>query len=381
MMNVMLGKLLLVVLFFGQNNENSPYKNIDDYLNFYKKLYTCNDAFPKEDENAKVLREEFLRKDKDRNCFLSKKELGIFELGFNEMDENQDTRISLHEFIFEKGLRDGLDQNKDGLISHREWGILEQLLPEAMTFFKIMDFDMDENISFYEYDILKTAESLNNDDALSSFQAELASLYQTLLKPSFENLKKYDQDADGNIHIEEYLMKGSDLVALVFKGIIDAIGPKPFEVASREILPILIALDKNGDNKIDSHEYSDFAKRWSLGRNKLPEEAMFILFDSDYSKSLEWFEVGDIDGFPFFFETMDTNGNFKLEFSEIQSTFMDFSRYNRFKEGKMIFDFKKIDVNNDGELTLIESGLSLENFQKIDVNNDGGISPGEAYAK
>ena len=146
-------------------------------------------------------------------------------------------------------------------------------------------------------------------------------------------------------------------------------------------MPILIALDKNGDNKIDSHEYSDFAKRWSLGKNKLPEEAMFILFDSDYSKSLEWFEVGDIDGFPFFFETMDTNGNFKLEFSEIQSTFMDFSRYNRFKEGKMIFDFKKIDVNNDGKLTLIESGLSLENFQKIDVNNDGGISPGETYAK
>ena len=377
----MFGKLLLALLFFSQNNEITPYQNVHNYLDFYKRLYTCNDDFPKEDENAKVLREEFLRKDKDKNCFLSKKELGIFELGFNEMDENQDTRISLHEFIFEKGLRDVLDQNKDGLISHREWGILEQLLPEAMTFFEIMDFDMDENISFYEYDIFKTAESLNNVDALSSFQAELASLYQTLLKPSFANLKKYDQDADGKIHIEEYLMKGSDLVALVFKGVIDAIGPKPFEVASREILPILIALDKNGDNEIDGHEYSDFAKRWSLGRNKLPEEAMFILFDSDYSKSLEWFEVGDIDGFPFFFETMDTNRNFKLEFNEIQSTFMDFSRYNRFKEGKMIFDFKKIDVDNDGELTLIESGLSLENFQKIDMNNDGGISPGETYAK
>ena len=140
-------------------------------------------------------------------------------------------------------------------------------------------------------------------------------------------------------------------------------------------------MDKNGDNEIDNPEYADFAKRFSLGRNKLPEEAVFVLFDSDYSKNLDWFEVGDIDPFPLFFETMDINENFKLEFSEIQDPFMDFSRYNRFQEGKLIFDFQKIDVNNDGRLTLTESGLSLGNFQKIDVNNDAFISPGEAYAK
>tara|TARA_B100000029_G_scaffold504263_1_gene582779 strand:+ start:631 stop:1728 length:1098 start_codon:yes stop_codon:yes gene_type:complete len=364
-----------------QETGSYEYQNIDNYLSFYKKLYNCNDDFPKEDENAKILREEFLRKDKDKNCFLSKKELGIFELGFNEMDESQDSQISLHEFIFEKGLRNGLDQNKDGLISSQEWGILEQFLPKAMTFFEIIDFDMDENISFYEYDISKTAESLNNDDALSSFHAEIASLYPTLIKPTFENLKKHDKNSDGKIQIEEYLMRGSGLVVLFFKEMIDQMGTKPFQNPSKELLPILIALDKDGDNEIDISEYKDFAKRFCLGSNKLPEESLFILFDSDYSNNLDWFEVGALEGFPFIFETMDTNGNFKLEFGEVQDHFMDFSRYQRFQDGKLIFDFKKIDVNNDGELTLIESGLSLANFQKIDVNNDGGISPGEAYVK
>ena len=60
---------------------------------------------------------------------------------------------------------------------------------------------------------------------------------------------------------------------------------------------------------------------------------------------------------------------------------MDFARYEKFKEGKLIFYFAKMDEDNNNNITLIESGLSLENFKKIDTNNDMSLSRGEIYGK
>ena len=290
------------------------------------------------------------------------------------------TRLNLDTAKLEV-IIDWLDEDQNGLISYKEWKIVEQFLPEAMMMFAILDFDMDDNISFYEYDINKTAEYLQVEDAIGFFHADLMSLYPTFTNPSKRNLEAHDQNMDGKIQIEEYVMKGSGLITLVFMDMIKSMGPEPFETTSAEMLPILIALDKNGDNKITNNEYSDFAKRLCLGANKLPEESFFILFDSDYSQTLDLFEVGDLEGFLYIFETMDLNQNFELEFNEIQDLLMGFTRYDKFKEGKLIFYFGKMDKNNDDELTLNESGLSLENFQKIDKNNDMSLSRREIYAK
>tara|TARA_B100000530_G_scaffold321003_1_gene254801 strand:- start:109 stop:1242 length:1134 start_codon:yes stop_codon:yes gene_type:complete len=374
---------ILLTFFLIFKPQINPYKHqdVEDYLQPYKNLYRCDANFSNEDEGSKVIREEFLRKDKNKDCFLSKQELNIFALDFNDMDESNNNQISLNEFLFQKNLKDWLDEDQNGLISYKEWKIVEQFLPEAMMMFAILDFDMDDNISFYEYDINKTAEYLQVEDAIGFFHADLMSLYPTFTNPSKRNLETHDQNMDGKIQIEEYVMKGSGLITLVFMDMIKSMGPEPFETTSAEMLPILIALDKNGDNKITNNEYSDFAKRLCLGANKLPEESFFILFDSDYSQTLDLFEVGDLEGFLYIFETMDLNQNFELEFNEIQDLLMGFTRYDKFKEGKLIFYFGKMDKNNDDELTLNESGLSLENFQKIDKNNDMSLSRREIYAK
>ncbi|MBG97696.1 hypothetical protein CL659_01065 [bacterium] len=377
---IMLSILVIFFLLLQLQAESYEYQNIDGYLNPYKNLYRCDGDFPKEDESSQVLREDFIRKDKDEDCFLSKKELNVFAFGFSEMDENKDNKISINEFLFQKNFKDWLDEDQNGLISYKEWRAVEQFLPEAMTIFAIIDFDMDENISFYEYDISKTAESIN-DDALAFFHADLMSLYPNLIKPSSRNLEEYDKNMDGEIQAEEYLMKGSKLTTMIFKSIIESIGPNPFETTTAEMLPILLALDKNGDNEISNYEYSDFAKRFCLGINRLPEESFFILFDSDYSKTLDLFEVGELEGFLFIFETMDANQNFELEFNEVKKHFMDFTRYDKFKEGKLIFYFAKMDEDSNDKITLIESGLSLENFKKIDTNNDMSLSRGEIYGK
>jgi|GEM_PF-6537113 len=374
---------ILLTFFLTLETQTNPYnhQDVENYLKPYKNLYKCDASFSNEDEGSKVIREEFLRKDKNKDCFLSKQELNIFALDFNDMDESNNNQISLNEFLFQKNLKDWLDEDQNGLISYKEWKIVEQFLPEAMMMFAILDFDMDDNISFYEYDINKTAEYLQVEDAIGFFHADLMSLYPTFTNPSKRNLEAHDQNMDGKIQIEEYVMKGSGLITLVFMDMIKSMGPEPFETTSAEMLPILIALDKNGDNKITNNEYSDFAKRLCLGANKLPEESFFILFDSDYSQTLDLFEVGDLEGFLYIFETMDLNQNFELEFNEIQDLLMGFTRYDKFKEGKLIFYFGKMDKNNDDELTLNESGLSLENFQKIDKNNDMSLSRREIYAK
>jgi Ca2+-binding EF-hand superfamily protein len=331
--------------------------------------------------DAEALRQIVSRYDKNRDGKLTRAEIGLDETAFNKLDANHDGRLDISELInFFRGEPDLEFLARPGKLTPNE-GPLGSLLREAGKGLGMADM------------LPRRAEVFNPAKramplASTVRQEGAETLHFTLADTSFAMfVAETDQSRMQNSR--GFYLQRFRQADTANKGVIDLKQAMQVDFVA-ELFPLA---DRNGDGKLTRKELTDFIDMQAGGASASvmlsvsdQGHSLFALLDADGDGRLSlrelrtgWTRLGPLARDRAGFAREDIPRHVEVALGQGQAA----SRNNmarRTENSAGPLWFRKMDRNNDGDLSPNEFLGPEEEFRRLDADGDGLISAAEAQA-